>query len=35
MKTQDYTTTFTVDESSKEVFDAINNPSGWWSEEMS
>lgn len=31
---QDYTCTFSVDQTPEEVFKAINNVRGWWSEEI-
>ena len=34
MKTNGYSTSFTVDQSPQEVFDAINNIRGWWSGEI-
>ncbi len=34
MKTQDYTTSFVVDQSPEQVFAAINNVCGWWSGDI-
>ena len=34
MKQKDFSATFSVDQSPEEVFDAINNVRGWWSEEI-
>ena len=34
MTTSDFTTTIVVDKTSKEVFKAITNPRGWWSEDI-
>ena len=34
MKTSDFSTTLLLDQTPKEVFDAVNNVRGWWSEEI-
>src|SRR5262245_41193272 len=34
MDKQDFTTTILVNNTRKEVFDAVNNVRGWWSEEI-
>lgn len=34
MNANDYTTSFKVDQSPREVFDAINNVRGWWSGKI-
>lgn len=34
MKSQSFTTTILVDKSPNDVFKAVTNPRGWWSEEI-
>lgn len=34
MKTEDFTVTILVDQTAEEVFHAVNNVRGWWSEEI-
>jgi hypothetical protein len=34
MKTPDFTTGFSVDQTPNEVFNAVNNVRGWWSERI-
>lgn len=35
MQQKDFTSTILVNETPDEIFSAINNPRGWWSEEIS
>jgi hypothetical protein len=34
MNNKDFTTTILVDQTPTEVFNAVNNPRSWWSEEI-